>query len=136
VGFRLRFEVEGDETVTRFVPGDRYQGPPGIMHGGLVMTLADELAAWAVIAKTGKFGFTAQLQGKLSKPARIGVEIEGRARLTRETPRIVEVETRFLQSGAQVFSGAITFVVVDKAGAEKLLGVPLPDAWSRFSRGG
>jgi acyl-coenzyme A thioesterase PaaI-like protein len=135
-GFRLRFEREGDEIVTRFTPSDRYQGPPGIMHGGLVMTVADELAAWAVIAKTGKFGFTAQIHGKLAKPVRVGVELEGRAKLTRDTPRIVEVDVRFTQRGISVFSGAVTFVLVDKAGAERLLGVPLPDAWSRFSRDG
>ena len=35
--------------MTTFTPDDRYQGPPGIMHGGLVTTLADEVAAWAII---------------------------------------------------------------------------------------
>ena len=44
-GFHLAFERDGEAVVTRFVPGDRYQGPPGIMHGGLVMTLADEVGA-------------------------------------------------------------------------------------------
>ena len=42
-GFHLKFEREGDQILTRFLPGPQYQGPPGIMHGGLVMTLADEV---------------------------------------------------------------------------------------------
>lgn len=58
-GFRLAFTEEGDELVTRFTPGPHHQVPPGLMHGGLVFTLADELAAWVVIARFGKFGFTA-----------------------------------------------------------------------------
>jgi acyl-coenzyme A thioesterase PaaI-like protein len=49
-GFRLRFVEDGDEVVTRFLPDDRYQGPPGLMHGGLVFTIADELAARVIIA--------------------------------------------------------------------------------------
>jgi acyl-coenzyme A thioesterase PaaI-like protein len=133
-GFRLRFTTEGDEIVTRFTPDARYQGPPGIMHGGLVMTLADELSAWTVVARLGKFGFTAQMQGKLHKPARIGSEIEGRARISRDTPRIVGVSSRLLQAGVEVFAGEITFVVVDESGAERLLGAPLPEHWNRFSR--
>jgi acyl-coenzyme A thioesterase PaaI-like protein len=55
VGFRLRFErLEGEAVSTCFTPTADHQGPPGIMHGGLVTTLADELAAWVIIAVLGK----------------------------------------------------------------------------------
>ncbi|MFT3767835.1 MAG: hypothetical protein QM820_20485 [Minicystis sp.] len=42
IGLRLAFTRRDDEVVTTFVPGEQYQGPPGLMHGGLVTTLADE----------------------------------------------------------------------------------------------
>src|SRR5690349_18693415 len=71
-GFRLAFERVGDEVTTTFMPLATHQGPPGIMHGGLVGTLADEVAAWAVIALLSKFGFTGSFAGKLVKPVRIG----------------------------------------------------------------
>src|ERR1035437_4604721 len=77
IGFRLRFAREGDEVRTTFVPTVQYQGPPGIMHGGLVMTLADEIGAWTIIGLLEKFGFTAQVSGKLRKPVRIGRELIG-----------------------------------------------------------
>ena len=44
IGFHLRFEKEDDVVRTRFVPHQQLQGPPGIMHGGLVTTLGDEIA--------------------------------------------------------------------------------------------
>jgi hypothetical protein len=72
VGFRLRFRHEGGDVTTTLVPSDRLQGPPGVMHGGLVMTLADEIAAWTVIGLRERFGFTAAVQGKLHRPVRIG----------------------------------------------------------------
>jgi acyl-coenzyme A thioesterase PaaI-like protein len=134
VGFRLRFAREGDEVVTRFVPGDRYQGPPGIMHGGLVTTLADEVAAWAVVGLLGKFGFTAQMHTKLLRPVRIGVELEGRARIFRETSRTVRVDVRLLQSDAEACTGEFSFVLMDQSGAERMLGGPVPEAWKRFCR--
>src|SRR5690606_4491308 len=124
----------GDAVVTRFVPTKRYQGPPGIMHGGLVSTLADEIAAWAIIGVLGKFGFTAEMRGKLKKPARIGVEIVGRGRIAKMSPRIVDVEVELTQEGTVVYTGELRFVLLDEKGAERMIGGPLPEAWKRFSR--
>lgn len=134
IGFHLRFREEAGEIVTTFTPSEHYQGPPGIMHGGLVSTLADELAAWVVIGQLGKFGFTAQMSCKFAKPVRIGVELEGRAKTTRETSRIVQVEAKISQAGEACFSGDFTFVLLDRAGAEKMLGRALPEAWAKFAR--
>jgi acyl-coenzyme A thioesterase PaaI-like protein len=134
IGFRLSFTEEGDEVVTRFVPAEHYQGPPGIMHGGLVSTLADELAAWVPIVKLGKFGFTARFAGRFHLPARVGVEIEGRARATKATSRTVDVSVSLRQEGREVYTGTLTFVLLAQEAAEKLLGRPLPENWSRFSR--
>src|SRR5690242_11060519 len=71
-GFKLRYEREGQGVLTRFTPGEQHQGPPGIMHGGLVSTVADETAAWALIAKTGKFGFTTSFSCRFHRALRIG----------------------------------------------------------------
>jgi uncharacterized protein (TIGR00369 family) len=138
-GFRLTFAREDDEIVTRFTPGDRHQGPVGIMHGGLVSTLADEVAAWAIIGMLGKFGFTASFDAKLHKPVRIGVPLEGRARIVKDARRIVDVAVRITQADAAgttdaAFTGSFRFVILDQSGAERMLGGPIPDAWKRFCR--
>jgi acyl-coenzyme A thioesterase PaaI-like protein len=134
IGFRLRFTREGDEIVTRFTPGERYQGPPGIMHGGLVTTLADEVAAWAIIGLLGKFGFTASVNVKLLRPTRIGVELQGRGRIDKESSRVVRVGVRLLQASADVLTGEFVFALMDRSGAERVLGGPLPEAWKKFCR--
>ena len=133
-GFHLTFEHEGDEIVTRFTPTDRYQGPPGIMHGGLVSTLADEVAAWAVIAKLGKFGFTASFEARFRQPVRIGVTTEARARIANETSRLVEVDVRIMQNAHDAFTGKFKFVLVDQTAAERVLQGPLPEAWKQFCK--
>lgn len=133
-GLRLTFAREGEDIVTRFTPGEGHQGPVGIMHGGLVATLADEVAAWAVIAQLGKFGFTASFEARLHEPVRVGVPLEGRARVVRDLRRIVDVSVRIVQSGKVAFTGTFKFVVLDRGGAEKMLGGPIPDAWKRFCR--
>lgn len=133
-GFHLTFTREGDEIVTRFVPLERHQGPVGIMHGGLVSTLGDEIAAWAIIGILGKFGFTASFDAKLLRPVRIGVPVIGRSKISRESRRVVEVAVRLSQEGLDAFTGTFQFVLVDQSGAERLMGGPIPEAWKRFCR--
>lgn len=139
IGLHLRCEMvmsEGGERAveTTFVAGDTYQGPPGVMHGGLVMTLADELAAWTVIGLVERFGFTAAVNAKLARPVRIGVPVVGRGTITRESTRIVNVAIELRQQDVVAFAGDFTFALLDEAGAERLLGGPLPEAWRRFAR--
>jgi uncharacterized protein (TIGR00369 family) len=134
IGFRLTFERDGEDVLTRFVPSDRYQGPPGVMHGGLVMALADEIGAWAVIAKTGKFGFTASIEAKIKKPIRIGVELIGRGRLVRDARRVMTSAVAIEQAGELAFEAELRFAVLDEASAGRLLGGPIPEEWKRFSR--
>lgn len=133
-GFRLRFERQGDVVVTRFVPGAEHQGPPGVMHGGLVSTLADELGAWTVVALLGKFAFTVAFSGRFRRPLRIGAEIEGRGRIAKGSSRIVDVAVELRQAGEQAFAGELRFALLDAGGAERLLGGPIPEAWQRFCR--
>ncbi len=134
IGFHLRFAREGTSVVTRFVPGTQYQGPPGIFHGGLVATLADEIGAWTVLGLLGKFGFTASFKGRLLTPLRIGEEIEGRGFIAKDGARVVGVEVVLRQGGSDAFQGDFTFVLLDRGGAERLLRGPIPDAWEKFCR--
>lgn len=133
-GFHLRFVTEGDDVVTRMVPQQHHQGPLGLMHGGLISTLADEAAAWAVLAVTGKFGFTTNFEAKLSKGVRVGQEVEARARVTKNTSRVVKTTVEIRQHGELCFSGDFTFVLLDRGAAEKLMGGPMPEQWARFCR--
>jgi acyl-coenzyme A thioesterase PaaI-like protein len=134
IGFHLKFEVDGDAVVTRFTPGAQYQGPPGIMHGGLVMTLADETGAWALLAFKEKFGFTASVEGKLRRPVRIGVETEARSWIVKESSRVVRVAVKISQGGEACFETELGFVLMDKFAAEKMLQGPIPEEWLRFCR--
>lgn len=134
-GFKLAFVAEeGGDLVTRMVPGEHHQGPLGLMHGGLISTLADEAAAWAVLATTGKFGFTTHFEARLTKGVRVGVEVEARARVTKSSSRVVKVTVELKQEGALCFTGDFTFVLLDRSAAEKLMGTTLPDEWLPYCR--
>ena len=134
LGFQLRFRREGDRVVTRFTPGDEYQGPPNIMHGGLVTTLADEVAAWALIGLKGKFGFTAKMQVTFHRPVRIRSTLVGESWIEKDLRRLADIGVRIQQDDQDCLTGSFRFVVMDAEGAERLMGQPLSPAWRRFSR--
>ncbi len=134
IGFRLEFDREGDEVMTRFTPGEHHQGPPGILHGGLVTTVADELAAWTIVALKGRLGFTAALEARLSRPIRVGREVIGVGRIAVDGPRVVRVAVELSQDGVLAFKGQFTFALLDKSAAERLIGSELPDSWAKFCR--
>jgi acyl-coenzyme A thioesterase PaaI-like protein len=133
-GLHLRFHIEGNEVVTRFTPGGAHEGAPGVMHGGLVTTIADEVGCWALIALRGKFGFTGTMTSRFPRPVRVGRELEGRATIANESTRVMNVSVRLAQDGVECFSSAMSFVVLNQSGAEKMLGGPLPEAWKKFFR--
>jgi len=134
IGFHLEFEREGERVETRFVPGVNHQGPPGILHGGLVTTLADELAAWTIVAQKGQLGFTAAIDARFHRPIRIGRVVRGVGWVVEDGGRVVKVEVILEQDGARAYRGLFTFAVLDRSGAERLLEAELPEAWARFCR--
>ena len=74
IGLKLKFREEGDTYVTSFVPGPEHQGYDGIMHGGLVSTLLDEIMARYLYAK-GLTAVTAKLEVRFRQPTPVGQKL-------------------------------------------------------------
>ncbi|WP_394841122.1 PaaI family thioesterase [Pendulispora brunnea] len=133
-GLRLKFHVEGDEVVTNFTPARSHEGAPGVMHGGLVTTVADEVGVWALIALLGKFGFTGTMNTRFPRPVRVEREVQGRAKITSKSTRIVHAQIRMVQDGADCFTSTMSFILLNQKGAETMLGGPLPEGWKKYFR--
>lgn len=104
------------------------------MHGGLISTVADEAAAWAVLAGVGKFGFTTHFEARLARGLRVGEEAVARAWLTKTSSRVVRASCTISQQNVECFTGDFTFALLDQSAAEKLMGGPIPEKWQRFCR--
>lgn len=135
-GMNLRFFREGDEVVTTLESKAGWDGPPGVLHGGLQATLADEVGAWTLVGLRGRFGLTSGMQLRYYRPARMDRPIEARGAIVEETARGIVVRVCLLQDDRKVLSGTITYVVPTIALAEKLIGGPLPEAWRRLTADG
>ncbi len=69
-GIRLVFYETGpDEVVATFTPPDAFQGYPGVLHGGIVASLLDEVGGRVVmIGDHDHFMMTAKMEVKYRRP--------------------------------------------------------------------
>ena len=74
-GLRLRFETDGRIVRTRFVPRAEHIGFKGVVHGGILATVLDEIMVWACVVPTRKFAYCAELTVRYLHPVVPGVEL-------------------------------------------------------------
>lgn len=88
-GLRMSFKMlQSGEMESEFVPDARFQGFEGILHGGIMALLLDEIMvnlAW----KNGLNAVSAELKVRLKKPVPIGQKIILRARIAGQEKRLV-----------------------------------------------
>ncbi|HZC06532.1 MAG TPA: PaaI family thioesterase [Ktedonobacterales bacterium] len=87
-GLRLVFRVEGDEIVAEFTPDERFQGFPGVLHGGVLATMLDETLSRAAVY-AGKWMMTARLEIRYRRAAPVGQTLRISARPTQVRSRLV-----------------------------------------------
>jgi acyl-coenzyme A thioesterase PaaI-like protein len=133
-GMQLHFAVDGDDVVTTFRARPGWEGPPGIVHGGLQATLADEIGAWTLVGQRGRFGFTVSANLRWLRPARMSLPIEARGRIIDESDTHATVKVGLRQEGRLVLTGQIRFVYATVEQAEQMLGQELPEAWKVLAR--
>lgn len=81
-GLKLRFRHAEQGCVAECVVSDSMCGFDGLVHGGIIATLLDEAAAWAVIAHLGRLGLTREMTTRYHKPVPTNTEILLKGRVT------------------------------------------------------
>lgn len=114
-GLRLDFcfSAGGQSAETTFVPGETYQGWQGIVHGGILMTVLDEVMAKAAV-HAGYRVVTGEITVKLKKPAKIGEPLHCRGAVDSVKKRIVYARASAArEDGAVIAEATAKLVVID-----------------------
>jgi acyl-coenzyme A thioesterase PaaI-like protein len=72
-----------------YTPRDEHQSYPGIMHGGLITAMLDELIGRTAIA-SDLWCMTGELTVRFKKPVPIGAVLKLKGEITKKTGRILE----------------------------------------------
>ncbi len=118
-GLKLRFYRTNIGVVAPFTPEQRHEGYTGVVHGGIVTTLLDEVMAWALYAK-GIWAVTGDLRVRFRLPVEVGVPTLATGRLVTGRGRIVEVAGVLRRASDEIVlaTATATFVQVPEDQAQ------------------
>lgn len=102
-GLRVDFELDRDSRTIRgrFEPQAVHQGYANIVHGGILSTLLDE-AMVKLAFLLGIPAVTAEMTVKFKAPTAPGDGLTVIGRLTRESRRLIEAESRIERAGSVI----------------------------------
>ena len=81
-GLKLRFRRDGDRIIADYTPAERFQGFPGVLHGGILATMLDE-----TMSRTGALRREWLMTGKLDIRYRQPAPLDQKLRVWGEIAR-------------------------------------------------
>lgn len=129
-GLRLTMypNADGNGVWTPFAPAERFEGYPGMIHGGIVCTVLDEVMAWSLYRQQ-IWAVTGALQVRYRRPLAVDEPMRAVGAIERNRGRVIETrgEIRREADGALLAEATATFIRVpaDQAESwrERYLGV-------------
>jgi acyl-coenzyme A thioesterase PaaI-like protein len=123
-GLHLTFFSDPDGSVwSRWTPSINHQGYEGIVHGGIVTTVLDEVMGW-VVSNAGIWAVTGRLNVAFRKPVEIGVATIARA-------WIVSNDRRKLDVAASITRESDGQLLADATGIFVRVPHETAEAWQR-----
>ncbi len=113
IGLHLVFRIEEGECRAEFTPDENHQGYPGIIHGGMIYAVLDDVMAnWLYLQ--GTRAYTARCEIRYRSSAREGEMLLLRGRERSRRRNLVEMEGRAVRAndGTVVATATATFVMV------------------------
>jgi acyl-coenzyme A thioesterase PaaI-like protein len=120
IGMKLEFVKDGDGIRTQYKPDKMMQGWPGLLHGGIVATLLDEVMSNVAYA-TGKTCLTAEMNLRQRKPIDINETLVISAWITRHRSKIIETAGKIcLKDGTVVAESTAKQFIAENAAEDKV----------------
>jgi acyl-coenzyme A thioesterase PaaI-like protein len=104
---------------SRFVPEERFEGYTGMVHGGVISTVLDEVMAWSLYREQ-IWAVTGSLSVRYRAPIRVGQETRAIGWQVDRRGRRIEMAGEIQEVGGKVLASATaTFVQVPESQAEE-----------------
>ena len=101
IGLHLKLNLEPGICWTELELPRRFEGWEGIVHGGILCTILDEVMAWSLVA-SDNWGVTARMSVDFRKPVTVGRAIRAEGWITESRRRIHATAGRILDSASGV----------------------------------
>jgi uncharacterized protein (TIGR00369 family) len=105
-GLHLRSRLENGRVILEHTTREPDLGYKHIVHGGIAITLLDEVMTWAAIVTARRVCVAAELTARLKKPIRVGTRLRVEGWVTKATPRLLATEGRITAGGGELLLSA------------------------------
>ncbi len=102
-GLNLKFTFDGKRAHTSYQPGASFEGYKGILHGGIIATILDEVMIKAALAQD-IMCVTAQMDIRFKAPVFLGKNIEFSGEVTEIKGRIITTSGKAVDSEGRVLA--------------------------------
>jgi uncharacterized protein (TIGR00369 family) len=117
IGLKLEFQPDGQAVRAKFVSTELHQGWPGIVHGGILLTLLDEAAGYVSYFQ-GVNCVTARSEIRFRHSAPVGEPLLVTAHPTKMRKRLIQTEAAItMEDGTVVVEGTILMYVTGEQGS-------------------
>ena len=121
IGLHLQLNLEPERCWTELVMAPRFEGWEGIIHGGILCTILDEVMAWALVVHDN-WGVTARLSIDFRQPVAVGQKIRAEGWITEARRRIQVTAGRIVDSetGRELATAQATYVAASESRKREL----------------
>lgn len=121
-GLQLTFyeNPDGNGVWAPFTPTAAFEGYGGIIHGGIVCTILDEVMAWSLYREQ-TWAVTGQLNTRFRRPVPVGEPVRAIGRIVKDRGRVIDMYAGIRRASDDVLlaEGTATFCRVPKSQAEE-----------------
>lgn len=104
-GLKLEFIIEGEKTVSIFIPQKIHQGFKDVVHGGIISTILDEAMMKAALSR-GISVVTAEMVVRFKSPLFVGDKAFIEAEINNMGKRLIETSARIRKNDNSLIAEA------------------------------
>ena len=112
-GLQITFFKDRKEVKAEFIPESKHQGFRGIVHGGILFSILDEIMGRTAIITKGVMTLTVEINIKYRKKAPTGKKIIFTAQMIKDLGRMIEAQAQArLEDGTLLTEARGRFIVL------------------------
>lgn len=111
IGLQARYYQDDNKVYCTYTPRDEYQGYPGVVHGGILCTILDEVLFRTALIDGDPWMVTARMEVRFKAPVPTEKPLTATAEVTKRKTRVLEAKGEIrLEDGTLAVEANATFV--------------------------
>ena len=116
IGLRAEYYQDDNKVYCTYTPHDEYQGYPGVVHGGILCTIIDEVLFRTALIEGSPWMVTAKMEVRFRAPVPIGKPLTATAEVVEWKRRTLEAKGEIrLEDGTLAVEANATFVRIPES---------------------